>query len=308
MTSTSPSAANAPTFKLTWRGAEDQMALIADLMADALDPPAEAVSLRKVVEDGSSHETDFLAEAYFAEPPDRDALATLIGHVIDAPGPWTHPTFEELPDDDWVKYALGSLGPVVAGRFILHGAHDRDTLDLGATSIPIEVEANQAFGTGHHPTTAGCLMLLDRLGGFAPKNIFDLGCGSAVLAIAAAKLWGRSITASDIDQRSVEIARENANHNGVGGQIDVFESAGFDHDALTSRAPYDFVFANILAGPLVDLSDDMATYVSKNGRVMLAGLMADQEAKVHAAYETAGFRQINRLDHPTWPVLLYVRQ
>ncbi|MEO1151094.1 MAG: 50S ribosomal protein L11 methyltransferase [Pseudomonadota bacterium] len=305
---TSPSAANAPTFKLTWRGGEDQMKLIADLMADALDPPAEAVSLRKAVEDGAPHETDFLAEAYFAEPPDRQAIAALITHVVDTPGPWVEPAFEELPDDDWVKFALGSLGPVKAGRFILHGAHDRDHLDTDETSITIEVEANQAFGTGHHPTTAGCLMLLDRLGGFAPKAIFDLGCGSAVLAIAAAKLWGRSITASDIDQRSVEIARENAGHNGVDDKIEIFESAGFDHDALQTRAPYDFVFANILAGPLVELSADMATYVEKNGRVMLAGLMADQEAKVHAAYEKAGFRQINRLDHPTWPVLLYVRQ
>jgi len=304
---TAPTAAHAPTFKLTWRGLEDQKSLIADLMADALDPPAQAVSLRKAVEDGEPHTTDFLTEAYFPDPPDMDAITSLIGHVIEGDPAWATPDYQELPDDDWVKFALGSLGPVVAGRFILHGAHDRDDIAITDETIAIEIEANQAFGTGHHPTTAGRLMLLDRFAGFAPQNILDLGCGSAVLAIAAAKLWGKRVLASDIDTRSVDIARENTHNNGVGDMIDVIESDGFAHSDLQARAPFDFVFANILAGPLVELAPEMAEVTRKNGRIMLAGLMAEQEARVEAAYADAGFRQINRLDHPTWPVLLYVR-
>lgn len=301
------SAADAPTFKLTWRGLEDQMSLIADLMADALDPPAQAVSLRKAIQDGEPHATDFLTEAYFPDPPDMAAITSLLDHVIDNSPPWVTPDYEELPDDDWVKFALGSLGPVVAGRFILHGAHDRNDIPKDEAIIPIEIEANQAFGTGHHPTTAGCLMLLDRFAGFAPQNILDLGCGSAVLAIAAAKLWSKKILASDIDTKSVEIARENVNNNDVGAMVEVLESEGFDNADLTTRAPFDFIFANILAGPLIDLAPQMAAHSKTNGRVMLAGLMTEQEARVDAAYVKAGFRQINRLDHPTWPVLLYVR-
>ncbi len=284
------------------------MALIADLMADALDPPADAVSLRRSVADGQSLPTDWLTEAYFAETPELEPIRTLIRCTLDEQPDWSDPELEELRNDDWVKYALGSLGPVRAGRFVLHGAHDRDHLDLAPEDIAIEIEANQAFGTGHHPTTAGCLMLLDRLAGFAPRNILDLGCGSAVLAIAAAKLWGRDILASDIDAKSVEIAEENAAQNGVGSRVNTIESAGFASDRISAAAPFDFVFANILAGPLIELAPDMATHVAANGRIMLAGLMAEQEAKVTAAYQQAGFRQLNRLDHPTWPVLLFVRE
>lgn len=299
---------NDPTWKMTWRGAEDNMALIADLMSDALEPPAEAVSLRKAVLDGEQHPTDWLAEAYFPQPPNIKAINHLFSLTIDEAPSWIEPTIEELPDDDWVKFALGSLGPIEAGRFFLHGAHDREEIPTTQDSIPIEIEANQAFGTGHHPTTAGCLMLLDRFAGWAPKNILDLGCGSAVLAIAATKLWGRDIIASDIDTKSVEIAIENASLNNVSDKITFFESAGFDNPELCAAGPFDFVFANILAGPLVELAPAMADNCVQNGRVMLAGLMAEQEAKVEAAYIHNGFKRINRLDHPTWPVLLFVKQ
>ena len=304
---TTTKAANAPTYKLTWRGSEEQMSLIADLMSDALDPPAEAVSLRKAIEDGAPHESDFLTEAYFADPPEMASIRALIDHVIEGAPDWAIAVHEELPDDDWVRFALGSLGPVTAGRFILHGAHDRAQIPRDDIHIPIEIEANQAFGTGHHPTTAGCLMLLDRFAGFAPQNILDLGCGSAVLAIAAAKLWGKPVLASDIDPKSVEIARENAANNGVAAMIEVIESEGFDNADLRAHAPFDFIFANILAGPLVELAPEMAQFTHRNGRIMLAGLMADQEARIEKAYTSAGFRRINRLDHPTWPILLYVR-
>ena len=298
---------NDPTHKLTWRGNQNDMELIADLMADALEPPAEAVSLRKAVIDGELHPEDWVAEAYFPDKPDMEAITSLFSHTLSGSPDWATPLAEELPDDDWVKFALGSLGPVEAGRFFLHGQHDRDDVPQDSDVISIEIEANQAFGTGHHPTTAGCLMLLDRLAGWSPKSILDLGCGSAVLAIAATKLWGRRVLASDIDEKSVLIARENLSINECADKVTIVEAAGFDHSDITESAPFDFVFANILAGPLEELAPAMKSHIVKNGRVMLAGLMADQEERVRSAYEANGFRQLNRLDHATWPVLLFVK-
>jgi len=139
------------------------------------------------------------------------------------------------------------------------------------------------------------------------RSILDLGCGSAVLAIAAAKLWDREVLATDIDADSISIARENAALNDVADKLSFVEAAGFDHGDIFDGSPFDFVFANILAGPLIELAPQMNEYVTRSGRVMLAGLMADQEAKITKAYEENGFRQINRLDHDTWPVLLFVK-
>ncbi len=148
---------------------------------------------------------------------------------------------------------------------------------------------------------------LDRLAGVRPESVLDLGTGSAVLAIAAAKLWDGPVLATDIDAKSIDIARENAGLNGVDGLIDFAVADGFDDATIKAAAPFDFIFANILAGPLVELAPDMARHMKRGGRVMLAGLMTAQEEKVSAAYEAAGFRAAGRLDHVAWPVLLYAR-
>ena len=149
--------------------------------------------------------------------------------------------------------------------------------------------------------------MLDRLAGVAPESVLDLGCGSAVLAIAAAKLWDVEVLASDIDANSVEIARENITLNGVADLVDAILADGFADPRIRVRAPYQFLFANILAGPLIELAPAMAEHMAPRGRAMLAGLMADQEADVRAAYEAEGLRLLNRLDHPVWPILLFVR-
>ncbi len=291
------------SFKLTWTGTRTPLETAGNALTELLWPPAGAISLTKAdatVEDGDSA---WKLDAYFEDAPDIDAIATLLADH-GAPGDGT---LEELPDVDWVAHSLEGLGIVRCGRFILYGVHDVDKLENDSDDIPIRIDANQAFGTGHHPTTAGCLTLLDRFSGWAPKSILDLGCGSAVLAIAAAKLWGRNILASDIDDKSVEIAAENAALNNVGDKVKTITAAGFDHSEITKAAPFDFVFANILAGPLAELAPGMAEHVTKNGRVMLAGLMSEQEKGVIQAYEAAGFRVINRFDQPTWPVLLFVK-
>ncbi len=290
--------------KLSWQGPREALEAAQFALTELLWPPAGAVSLTKDDPAADDAAAAWMLSAYFDEEPDIETINALLKEH----GGLGAPDIEELPDIDWVAHALEGLGVVRCGRFLLYGVHDADKLSEEGDDIPIRIDANQAFGTGHHPTTAGCLTLLDRFAGFAPKTIFDLGCGSAVLAIAAAKLWGRNILASDIDENSVAIARENAELNGVADQVDIITAAGFDHEAISSAAPFDFVFANILAGPLKELAPAMAEHVSKNGRVMLAGLMAEQADGVIAAYDEAGFRLINRLDQPTWPVLLLVRR
>lgn len=290
------------TFKAVWIGAEAALTDASVLLTDVLFPPANAVSLTKEDDRADDDMTAWRLEAYFPERPDSHSLSALLdGAGLGAP------TVEELPDIDWVAHALEGLGIVEAGRFVLYGSHDEDKVSGDDGAIPIRIDANQAFGTGHHPTTAGCLALLDRFAGAAPASVFDLGCGSAVLAIAAAKLWDVEVLASDIDERSVEIASENIALNGVGDLVNAIVADGFDDPRIKVRAPYEFVFANILAGPLVDFAPAMADHVARRGRVMLAGLMAGQETAVIAAYQSAGFRLLNRLDHQTWPVLLFVR-
>ncbi len=287
-------------FKAVWAGAEAALNNASVLLTDVLWPPANAVSLTK--DDDARVDAAWRLEAYFEDRPDAAALAALVaGTGLGAPA------IEELPDIDWVAHALEGLGVVEAGRFLLYGSHDADKLTDDDARIAIRIDANQAFGTGHHPTTAGCLTLLDRLGGIAPQSVFDLGCGSAVLAIAAAKLWDVEVIASDIDERSVEIARENIALNAADDLVSAIVADGFADPRIRVRAPFDFIFANILAGPLVEFAPAMADHMAPRGRVMLAGLMAEQEMSVRAAYEAAGFRLLNRLDHSVWPVLLFVR-
>ncbi|HXI87026.1 MAG TPA: 50S ribosomal protein L11 methyltransferase [Parvularculaceae bacterium] len=291
-----------PVYKLVWTGAKAPLDAAESLLTEALYPPAGAVGLTKDDDAAEDAETDWRLEAYFEAAPDIAAInllltATGVGEA----------QFEELPDIDWVAHALAGLGIVRAGRFVLYGVHDADKLPRDDGLIPIRIDANQAFGTGHHPTTAGCLTLLDRLAGMAPERIFDLGTGSGVLAIAAAKLWDRNVLASDIDATSVVIARENVALNDVADKIDIVAAEGFADEKISVSAPFDFVFVNILAGPLVELAPAMAAHLASRGRVMLAGLMTEQEEKVTAAYEAAGFRRLNRVDHKTWPVLLFVR-
>jgi ribosomal protein L11 methyltransferase len=288
------------TFKAIWTGAESVLNEASVQLTDVLFPPANAVSLSK--DDDAREDAAWKLEAYFEERPDAAALLALLAETgLGAPA------IEELPDIDWVAHALAGLGIVEAGRFLLYGAHDADKLPDDPHRIPIRIDANQAFGTGHHPTTAGCLALLGRLAGLAPQSVLDLGCGSAVLAIAAAKLWDVEVIASDIDERSAEIARENIDLNGAGDLVTAIAADGFGDPRIRVRAPFDFVFANILAGPLVEFAPLMAGHIAPRGRVMLAGLMAEQEAGVVAAYEAAGFLRLNRLDHAVWPVLLLVR-
>jgi ribosomal protein L11 methyltransferase len=209
---------------------------------------------------------------------------------------------EDLPDIDWVAKSLEGLQPVRAGGFFVHGAHDRDRIEEG--DIAIEIEAGQAFGTGHHGTTAGCL---ETLGAVVetekPGNALDLGTGSAVLAIALAKLAKIPVLATDIDPVATDVAAANVRLNGAADLVECVTATGFDHPAFAERGPFDLAVANILAGPLIELAPGMARQVRPSGSLVLSGILDRQEEAVLAAYVEAGFRHLGTLHREGWATL-----
>ncbi len=192
-----------------------------------------------------------------------------------------------LPDTDWVKHSLEGLAPVVAGRFFLHGSHDRGRRRHGG--VPLEIDAGTAFGTGHHGTTEGCLLALDAiLKRRKPRRILDLGCGTGVLAIAAAQATKQKTLATDIDAEAVRVTQLNAALNGVGPLINGATAPGLKHMRIASGAPYDLIFANILARPLTSLAQGLKSILAPGGNLILSGLTHDQVRWVSAAYRNHG--------------------
>jgi ribosomal protein L11 methyltransferase len=219
---------------------------------------------------------------------DRAEVAT----AIDAEWRW-----EELPERDWVAENQRSFRPFQVGPFWVHPSHV--ARGMPAALIPLRIDAGLAFGTGTHATTRGCLEMLATLEPAATTNAVDVGCGSGILAIAMAKLWKRPVLGGDNDPEAVEVARENAGLNGVPDLCAFVVSAGLQARPLADKAPYDLVVANILAGPLVELSDSFAAAVKPGGRVLLSGLLVEQAAHVVAEYGRRGFDIERRIDLET---------
>jgi len=251
------------------------------------------------IEDGSGR---WEVGAYFTDSPDDIALALLAAAHGAQPF-----ALSELPEIDWVAHVRRELSPVEAGRFFVYGGHDADKLPPGRLGLLIE--AAVAFGTGHHGTTLGCLKALDRLvdQGFAPQTVIDVGCGTAVLAMAAARVFPGVMLASDIDPVAVEVAAANARANGLEGRILCLEAAGFDHPEIAARAPYELVFANILMGPLIALAPAMAANTAPGGRAILSGLLTEQAEAVTAAHVAQGFVPEAREDIGDWSTLVLRR-
>jgi ribosomal protein L11 methyltransferase len=209
---------------------------------------------------------------------------------------------ETLPDIDWVARSLEGLTPVRAGRFFVHGGHDRALSHVGA--IAIEIEAGLAFGTGHHGTTSGCLETIDRVvRRERPRNALDLGAGSAVLAIAVAKLGHIPVLATDIDPVAVRVARQNIRLNGASAYVEAVTATGFHHPAFATNAPFDLIVANILARPLMQLAPDMAWHVAPGGSLILSGILDRQRDAVVAAYVGQRFRHVTTLHREGWVTL-----
>ncbi len=247
--------------------------------AERLTPEPTGVGVFEV-EDGSG---TWEVGLYFTDPPDQAALALLAASF----GARDF-VVSDVPDTDWVAHVQRALAPVRAGRFFLHGSHDADQVPEGV--VPLLIEAAMAFGTGHHGTTLGCLRALDRIAseGFVPGTVADIGCGTAVLAMAAAKIWDAEVIASDIDPVAVDVARANLKANGMAGRVTTVEAVGTDHPDLQGKAPYDLIFANILMGPLVALAPDLRTILAPGGRLILSGILNEQADSVAAAYAAQG--------------------
>jgi ribosomal protein L11 methyltransferase len=236
------------------------------------------------------HEEPFedsaMVEALYVAEPNGDLLTKLAGREV-------HVAL--LPDVDWIKLSQEGLPPVRAGRFFVYGAHDAGEVPHGV--VPIRIEAGLAFGTGHHETTALCLSVLSEL---AKKrryaNVLDLGCGTGLLAIGAAKLWRRPVVASDIDAVAVEVTRENASANGEAPLVRAVTADGLQHPALAAQAPYDLIIANILAGPLTRLAPEIARALAPGGTLVLSGLLQWQENMVTSFYRPHSlvFRSVRR--------------
>jgi ribosomal protein L11 methyltransferase len=274
---------------------------VADLIVESFEP-AEVAS--------TAFETDdllpgggkaWLVEAYFGWAPDEAAIRALIAAASDE-ATARAATFGLTEKRDWVANSLAGLKPVRAGRFLVHGAHDRTRVKTN--DVAVEIEAGLAFGTGHHGTTRGCLLHFDRLlNRRRPKHVLDVGCGAGVLAIAAAKILRRKVWLGDIDPIAVEVANANARLNGVGALAHAIVSGGVENAALREAAPYDLVFANILAKPLRLLAPSLAAVISADGDAIVSGLLLADVPGVLASWRAQGFHLAERIDLEGWASL-----
>jgi ribosomal protein L11 methyltransferase len=237
-----------------------------------------------------------VVEALYTEEPDAAYLSRVAGRAV---------TVAPLPDQDWIRLSQEGLPPVRAGRFFVHGAHDAGKVPHGV--IPMKIEAGLAFGTGHHETTALCLSVLSDFarGAAAFHNVLDLGTGTGLLAIGAAKLWKKKVLASDIDPVAVAVTRENARANGVAPMIQAVTADGLDNPLLARGGPYDLIVANILAGPLTRLAPAITRALAPGGTLLLSGLLRNQELLVTSFYPR--LRLIHRRRMGPWSALVLER-
>ena len=271
----------------------------AEALFDALDEmyPAPKASGTHDRDDGSGI---WEVSAYFEGAPDEAMLALLAA----ANGA---PAFSVAPvgTKDWMAQVRAGLSPVRAGRFVVYGSHDRDTIP--SNLIGLEIEAALAFGTGHHATTQGCLLALDGLvrQGIAPRRIADIGGGTGVLAMAAARVFPAArIIASDIDALATITATANVRANDLTGRIRCVTAPGFRHPALRENAPYDLILSNILAGPLKRLAPDMRSHLAPGGILVLSGILTRQAISVERVYRGWGFARQQLVRRGEWSVLV----
>ncbi len=251
-------------------------------------------------------------QAYFPDKPDPAIIKAIQKRVPSAAK--AKLLLEALPDDDWLVMSQQGLQPVYAGRFYVHTASNEGSIPDGA--FPFQIEASQAFGTGGHETTMGCLAMLDAMQrvGQRYRYITDIGTGTGLLAFAAQHLWPKAyVTASDIDPVSIDVTTENAVLNDVPlgqsqGRVALCVAMGTGHEMIQRRAPYDLVIANILAGPLIELAPSFAKIIASGGTLILAGLLNTQAQSVARAYRVQGFRLAQRMDTGDWPCLRLVKR
>ena len=292
---------NNATHRLTLVTDEKRARAVADFIVESFEPAEAASTAFETENPWPGGGRAWLVEAYFGFAPDEDEVRALIAVAADEETAQAA-AFGVTEKRDWVANSLAGLQPVRAGRFLVHGSHDR--AKVGASDVAIEIEAGLAFGTGHHGTTRGCLLHFDRLlKRRRPQKVLDVGCGAGVLAIAAGKVLKRKVWLGDIDPVAVEVANANARLNGVGQFCRAAVSRGVENRLLRDAAPYDVVFANILAKPLRLLAPSLAAATAADGDAIVSGLLVADVPGVLAAWRAQGFHLASRIDLEGWASL-----
>ena len=281
----------------------EDAALASGLLSELAAPAADAVSLVEVDEARGL----WRAEGYYETPPDMAALDAALAAAGLPAGLMRE---QPLPRVDWVRRSLQGLAPVRAGRFFVHGSHDRGSCPPGL--LPIEIDAATAFGTGHHGTTRGCLLAIDDLARrWRPRHVLDIGTGTGILAIAAARLWRVPVIASDIDASALPVARACAAAAQVAPLIRFLRAPGARHELIRRqgrcRRGADLILANILARPLMRLAPELAALLAPGGHVVLSGLLVGQEAMVLSAWRGRGLALAGRFRLDGWSTLVLRR-
>ena len=270
----------------------------ANQMTDAIDEQIMLDPLAVTINETDEARGLWEVVLYFADEAEASEAAQLLEREDAKIAP--------VPEQDWVRQSLEGLSPVTAGRFFLHGSHDRHRRRAGGISL--EIDAGTAFGTGHHGTTEGCLVALDQiLKRRKPHAILDVGCGTGVLAIAAAKAAGRQAVASDIDPEAVRVTIANTRLNGVTPLIHALTAAGLKHPGIAAKLPYDLIFANILARPLVALASGLSQVLAPGGDLILSGLTLDQVRWIEATYLNRGLVRMARIARGNWATLVFTK-
>ncbi len=286
---------NRPTHVMRLTTDEKNALAMVVILGEVFDPAETAVATFETEDNGP-----WLLEAYFAREPDQAAIRDLLRPIVGADADKAE--FTAIVQQDWVKAALDGLKPVRAGRILIHGSHDRHHRRINDAAI--EIEAALAFGTGHHGTTLGCLRaFVDETKRRTPRRILDVGTGTGILGFAAAKLLKRTIIAGEIDPVAIEVAKDNARLNGIGSNMRFYTAPGV-RNALADRANrFDLIFANILAKPLRLLAHDLTRVATKDGTLILSGLLKRDVPGILSAYGAQGWRLNRRYDLEGWVAL-----
>lgn len=280
---------------------EVQAGEVLDLLSEVFGEEDVAIATTEVDE-----KRDIWEASVYLLAADEDEIRGRVEDALSISFPDLKLEREVIPDVDWIAKSLEGLKPVRAGRFLVHGAHDRDKVRVN--DIAIEIEAGQAFGTGHHGTTAGCLEMIEQvLRARTIRNALDLGTGSGVLAIAVAKMRPVPVLATDIDPVAIKVAKENARLNGIVSGMALETAPGFHSDSFRKYGPFDLIIANILARPLIRMAPQLVTHLAPGGTVILSGILASQRWKVLSAYNGMRLSHVRTIWRNGW-VTIHLRK